>query len=98
MLPKIKLQGDVDVVALSPLVRGMLLSVAYADGEGGIGLTATGAINRKFVHWAMKSANGRRTSFSSPASFRRRILQRRRMKSSTRWPISRSTWRRRSRR
>jgi hypothetical protein len=52
MLPEIKLQGDVDVAALSPLVRGMLLAVAYADGEGGIGLTATGAMNRKFVHWA----------------------------------------------
>ena len=52
MLPEIKLQGDVDVAALSPLLRGMLLSVAYADGEGGIRLTATGAMNRKFVHWA----------------------------------------------
>ena len=52
MLPEIKLQCDVDVAALSPLVRGVLLSVAYADGEGGIGLTATGAMNRKFVHWA----------------------------------------------
>lgn len=52
MLPEINLQGDVDVAALSPLLRGMLLSVAYADGEGGIGLTATGAMNLKFVHWA----------------------------------------------
>lgn len=52
MLPKIKLKDDVDVVALSPLLRGMILSVAYAEGEGGIGLTATGAMNRKFVHWA----------------------------------------------
>jgi hypothetical protein len=26
--------------------------IAYADGEGGIGLTATGAMSRKFVHWA----------------------------------------------
>lgn len=52
MLPEIKLQGDVDATALSPLLRGMLLAVAYADGEGGIGLTATGAMNRKFVHWA----------------------------------------------
>jgi hypothetical protein len=52
MLPEIKLQREVDVAALSPLLRGMLLSVAYADGEGGIGLTATGAMNRKFVHWA----------------------------------------------
>ncbi len=54
MLPEINLQGDVDIAALSPLLRGMLLSVAYADGEGGIGLTATGAMNRKFVHWAGK--------------------------------------------
>ena len=52
MLPEIKLQDDIDVAALSPLLRGMLLSVSYADGEGGIGLTATGAMNRKFVHWA----------------------------------------------
>ncbi len=52
MLPEIDLQGDVDVAALSPLLRGMLLSIAYADAEGGIGLTATGAMNRKFVHWA----------------------------------------------
>ncbi|MCZ7866353.1 hypothetical protein O9X98_33980 [Agrobacterium salinitolerans] len=35
------MQREVDVAALSPLLRGMLLSVAYADGEGGIGLTAT---------------------------------------------------------
>jgi hypothetical protein len=52
MLPEIKLQGGADVAALSPLLRGMLLSIAYADGEGGIGLTASGAMNRKFVHWA----------------------------------------------
>ena len=58
MLPEIKLQGDVDVAALSPLLRGMLRSVAYADGEGGIGLTATGAMNRKFVHWAAGHFSG----------------------------------------
>ncbi|MGZ2383574.1 hypothetical protein [Rhizobium brockwellii] len=52
MLREIKLQGDVNIAALSPLLRGMLLSVAYAEGEGGIGSTATGAMNRKFVHWA----------------------------------------------
>ncbi len=55
MLPEICLQGDVDVAALSPLLHGMLLSVSYADGEGGIGLTATGAMNRKFVHWAAEN-------------------------------------------
>ncbi|MFA1674236.1 hypothetical protein ACDY97_16005 [Rhizobium mongolense] len=52
MLPEIKLVGDVDVAALSPLLRGMSLSVSYAGSQGGIGLTATGAMNRKFVHWA----------------------------------------------
>ncbi|PJO48175.1 hypothetical protein CQ054_09085 [Ochrobactrum sp. MYb29] len=55
MLPKICLQGDVDIAALSPLLRGMLLAVAYAQREGGIGLTATGAMNRKFVHWAAEN-------------------------------------------
>ncbi|WP_416068557.1 hypothetical protein NMA58_29920 (plasmid) [Rhizobium sp. YTUHZ045] len=52
MLPQIKLLGDVDVAALSPLMRGMILALSYADTQGGIGLTATGAMNRKFVHWA----------------------------------------------
>ncbi|WP_028744444.1 hypothetical protein [Rhizobium mesoamericanum] len=52
MLPEIKLQGDVDVAALSPLLRGMILALSYADTQEGIGLTATGAMNRKFVHWA----------------------------------------------
>lgn len=52
MLPEIKLQSDVELAAMSPLIRGMMLSVAYAEDEGGIGLTATGAMNRKFVHWA----------------------------------------------
>ncbi|MDP9808092.1 hypothetical protein J2W42_000930 [Rhizobium tibeticum] len=52
MLPQIKLLGDVDVAALSPLMRGMILAVSYADTQAGIGLTATGAMNRKFVHWA----------------------------------------------
>ncbi len=51
MLPKIKLSGDVDVVALSPLMRGIVLALSYAGTQGGIGLTATGAVNRKFVHW-----------------------------------------------
>lgn len=52
MLPAINLQGDINVAAFSPLLRGMLLSIVYTDNEGGIGLTATGAMNRKFVHWA----------------------------------------------
>ncbi|WFU89543.1 hypothetical protein QA644_26740 (plasmid) [Rhizobium sp. CC1099] len=52
MLPEIRLLGDVDVAALSPLMRGMILALSYADTQAGIGLTATGAMNRKFVHWA----------------------------------------------
>ena len=52
MLPEIKLVADVDVVAMSPLVRGMVMAISYAETEGGIGLTASGAMNRKFVHWA----------------------------------------------
>ena len=52
MLPQIELLADVDVLALSPLLRGMVMTISYADTEGGIGLTASGAMNRKFVHWA----------------------------------------------
>jgi hypothetical protein len=52
MLPEIKLLADVDLLALSPLLRGMVMAMSYADTEGGIGLTASGAMNRKFVHWA----------------------------------------------
>ncbi|PDT43150.1 hypothetical protein CO661_33940, partial [Sinorhizobium fredii] len=43
MLPEIRLMGDVDVAALSPLLRGMAMTVSYAETQGGIGLTASGA-------------------------------------------------------
>lgn len=52
MLPKVELLADVDVSAMSPLLRGMVMTISYADTQGGIGLTASGAVNRKFVHWA----------------------------------------------
>jgi len=52
MLPPLKLHSDVDVLKHSPLVRGMILTLGYADENGGIGLTKSGAMNRKFVHWA----------------------------------------------
>jgi hypothetical protein len=52
MLPEIHLQGNIDVVAKSPLLRGMVLSISYAERNGGIGLTPSGAMNRKFVDWA----------------------------------------------
>ena len=52
MLPEIELRADIDVVALSPLLRGMVLTVSYAQTQGGLTLTASGAMNRKFVNWA----------------------------------------------
>lgn len=55
MLPKIELIGDIDLSAVSPLLRGMIMTLNYAGGEGGIGLTATGAMNRKFVDWAARN-------------------------------------------
>ena len=52
MLPLLKLHDDVDVLKHSPLVRGMIFTLRFADENGGIGLTQSGAMNRKFVHWA----------------------------------------------
>jgi len=52
MLPTVKLHSDADVLKHSPLVRGMTLALRYANENGGIGLTQSGAFNRKFVHWA----------------------------------------------
>lgn len=52
MLPSLKLHIDIDVLKHSPLVRGMILTLRFADENGGIGLTKSGAMNRKFVHWA----------------------------------------------
>ncbi|ETX10572.1 hypothetical protein OCH239_21420 [Roseivivax halodurans JCM 10272] len=52
MEPRIALNRDIDPLDHSPLVRGMVLAMSYADAEGGIGLTKSGAINRRFVHWA----------------------------------------------
>ncbi len=52
MLTEVKLQSDVELAAVSPLIRRMMLSVAYAEDESGIRLTATVAMICKFVHWA----------------------------------------------
>jgi len=52
MLPPLKLHSDVDVLKHSPLVRGMVLTLRFAEENGEIGLTKSGAMNRKFVHWA----------------------------------------------
>jgi hypothetical protein len=52
MLSEIELLEDVDVMAMSPLLRCMVMAIAYADAEGGIGLITSGAMNRQFMHWA----------------------------------------------
>lgn len=52
MIPEIHLQGNIDVIAASPLLRGMVLSVSYAEQHGSIGFTTSGAMNHKFVDWA----------------------------------------------
>ena len=52
MLPTLELRSDVDVLKHSPLVRGMTLALRYVEENGGIGLTKSGALNRKFVNWA----------------------------------------------
>ena len=43
---------DEPLLEASPLVRGMRLTADYMTENGGIGLTKSGAFNRKFVHWA----------------------------------------------
>ncbi len=52
MVPDLRLHTGVDALQHSALVRGMILTLRYADENGGIGLTKSGAMNRKFVHWA----------------------------------------------
>lgn len=37
----------------SPLFRGVLKTAEYIEVNGSIGLTKSGAFNRKFVHWAV---------------------------------------------
>ncbi|WP_306150572.1 MULTISPECIES: hypothetical protein [unclassified Roseibium] len=49
MDPTIALHKPIDPCEHSPLIRGLVLSLNYAVEHGGIGLTQTGAMNRKFV-------------------------------------------------
>jgi hypothetical protein len=52
-MPSIKaLSTDDPLLLTSPLVRGVLRTAEYIDANSGIGLTKSGAFNRKFVHWA----------------------------------------------
>jgi hypothetical protein len=52
MHPELKLHSPVDVLQHSPLLRGLSKTLTYAAQNGGIGLTKSYALNRKFVHWA----------------------------------------------
>ncbi|MFK7945282.1 MAG: hypothetical protein AB8B85_20530 [Paracoccaceae bacterium] len=45
-------------LAHSPLLRGALLTMRYAQEHGSIGLTKTKAFKRVFVHWAVEHFDG----------------------------------------
>jgi hypothetical protein len=52
-LPIIKaLSPDDPLLLSSPLIRGVLKTANYIEANDGIGLTKSGAFDRKFVHWA----------------------------------------------
>ena len=55
MEPELVLRREIDVVAQSPLLRGLVLALSYAEENDGIGLTKSGAMNRRFVHWAAET-------------------------------------------
>jgi hypothetical protein len=57
MDPTIALHKPIDPCEHSPLIRGLVLSLNYAVEHGGIGLTQTGAMNRKFVTFAANAFN-----------------------------------------
>lgn len=48
----IALSPDDPLLLTSPLIRGLLKTGEYIEVNGGVGLTKSGAFNRKFVHWA----------------------------------------------
>ena len=53
MNPVFKPLSDDDPILLtSPLIHGVLKTAEYIEAQSGIGLTKSGAFNRKFVHWA----------------------------------------------
>ncbi len=49
------LSDDHPDLAHSPLLRGALLTLQYAQTHGSIGLTQTKAFKRVFVHWAVEN-------------------------------------------
>lgn len=57
MDPTIALRENLNPMEFSPLTRGLMLSLQYAETNSGIGLTRSGALNRKFVTWAADEFN-----------------------------------------
>lgn len=55
MEPELVLRREIDVVTQSPLLRGLVLALSYAEENDGIALTKSGAMNRRFVHWAAET-------------------------------------------
>lgn len=53
------LADDEPSLSYSPLLRGFLKTFAYVAEHGGIGLTASKAFKRNFVHWASASGQQR---------------------------------------
>ncbi|MBI1494504.1 hypothetical protein [Halocynthiibacter styelae] len=57
-MPVFKTLSDDDPLLLtSPLIRSVLKTAQYIEENGGIGLTPSGAFNRKFVLWAAGEFN-----------------------------------------
>ena len=53
MMPSFEpVPDDEPLLLKSPLIRGVLKTADYIEKNGGIGLTKSGAFNRRFVHWA----------------------------------------------
>ena len=55
MIEFLTLSDDHPDLAHSPLLRGALLTLQYAQKHGPIGLTKTQAFKRVFVHWAVEN-------------------------------------------
>lgn len=49
------LSDDHPDISQSPLLKGALLTLRYAQEHGAIGLTATKSFKRAFVHWAVEN-------------------------------------------
>ncbi len=49
------LDGDNPALALSPLLKGALLTLEYIEANGPIGLTPSKALKRYFVEWAAEA-------------------------------------------